>query len=179
MDPYKQMLNDLIRSNKDTIISNGNGGHASALIEKLFEVADKSVHILAGHQDIDIYASSSAINAAVKFLQSPESKMTVILEDSDSERLDLSAKKLFHALHSKLGNPVVEKVSIYKLNESTKIKPFHYMLVDDRAFRFAPNKQKHEALAAFNNKTAAANIMNSALTLLKHAAHIDTTKIVH
>lgn len=163
MDAYEQMLDDLARSNSDSIISNGNDGHATALIAKLFEVARKSVNIFTGPQDVDIYTDSAVLNAAARFLQQENAQLKIILDkDTENEGIENpSNNKFLVLLHNKLGDSLRNKVIVYPADDEAARIPYHYILIDDNAFRFEPNKKVHEALASFNNKPAAGFIKAS------------------
>jgi hypothetical protein len=161
MDEYRKMLDDLMRSERDVIISNGSAEHATPLIAKLFESANQKVKILSGCLNSEIYSKDEVVNAAGSFLLHDGAFMSIIIEgieDNDIPALISGSESFIGKIRSRFGRDLLSKISVFKGSDEIKKLPFHFMLVDDKAFRFEPNKKEHAALASFNNKGAAANL---------------------
>lgn len=180
MTDYVSMLNELSRSNSDSIISSVDEDHAAVLIAKLFEIADQTVTIFAGPQDEHIYASTEVVHAAARFLQTASAKLNFIFEDLEKSPVTQKISNPFlDKLQHTIGASLASKVELYPADMQAKNLPYHFILIDDKAFRFEPDKMTREAFATFNNTTAAAcikTVVDRMLLRIAPITHFELTQ---
>ncbi|MGP1717370.1 MAG: hypothetical protein ACTS9Y_09335 [Methylophilus sp.] len=180
MTDYVSMLNDLAQSNSNSIISSVDEHHAAILIVKLFEIADQTVTIFAGPQDEYIYTSPEVVHAAARFLQTASAKLNFIFEDLEKSSVTQKISNPFlEQLHHSIGASVASKIAIYPADMQAKNLLYHFILVDDKAFRFEPDKMTREAFATFNNTAAAAcikTVVDRMLLRIAPIAHFELTQ---
>ncbi len=152
LEEYRKLVRSLAFAHDGQLVSNESIEHASVVIEHLFGTAMKSIDVLSGEFNEDVYGRDEVVREAKLFLgDSDQNKIRIILEKTFSE--SLGRHSLFRAcsgyknLQVKLVPPEVQN----RYN-------FHFVLVDSDSYRFEEDKSQPQAVVAFGDETGASNL---------------------
>ena len=160
LDDYIGLVRAAAESSDGRPVYNGSLAHAEVITNALFHSAKSRIDILCGSLNPRVYGSSDAIENLREFLGFHEAKIRVLLEKpEDVDRRDNPFVNAF------CKHPDVE---LWELPEEIRNRVgHHFIVVDDKSYRYEPDKSKHEAVAAFGDIEGAKNlalIFNSLLS---------------
>lgn len=159
MDDYIALIRRLAEEDSDRIIPNSTTEHAIVLIERLFLKAGRIAKIFTGALNSEIYAKDSVVTAISGFLKKG-GKLEILVQhctsSADIEALVKTEGGLFSRL-TDLGHRDVD-IAMYWSDEAAQNERFHFMVLDEKAFRFEPDHTKHEAFACFNGVKVAKSL---------------------
>ena len=146
LQEYREFVrSQALRSEGDAFF-NSSIDHASVVVENLFSIAKKEISILSGSFNPRVYGREDIIREARFFLaMSSNNRLRIILE-SDSEP-DRTVHPFFKAC-CEFSNLEL-KVAPPELQERYN---FHFIVVDDRSFRYENNEDKPAAIAVFGDR---------------------------
>lgn len=135
------------------LLPNGSIDHASALIENLLSHAESRVRIFTGKLNPEVYGRENIVDAISIFLKNPDARIEILTQDG----LDDSVENPFIVVCQNKKN----QCAIKNVSESDKLLEGHFVVVDDKAYRFESNKNKLSAVACFNNKNIALKLVDA------------------
>ena len=167
IDGYEAMVDKLAKENSQEFIDNSSMEHAAILIQKMIENAKKSIDIFSGAFNKNIYERVALINAAKKFI-SNGGKLMVIVQNNN---FDPRSHKFFNAMIQDCASQVAnEQIKLFSLPEKMSEKlNAHFLIKDNIGFRYEANKEKHEAIACFNDLEVAQSLINLFDALIERA----------
>lgn len=156
MDEYLSHIERLDELDSPELINNSSTEHAIPLVAKLFARGRKEILVFTGSLDPKIYAQKPVIDALGVFLVGRSGKLSVLIQKDATEVSDAtiatSESGLISALRSEYGSDVVDSnITVRRVCDRTrKAAKQHFLVVDNKGFRFEPDNTKHEAVASFN-----------------------------
>ena len=126
--------------------------HAVVILQNMFSHARKSICILTGRLNNDAYGHPEVVREARRFLESPDQRIRILFEDEGL--LENVAHHPFLAIET--GQEKIEKHFVPK--ELQQNYQFHFIVVDEDSYRFEPDREKYEAVAAFGDAEGGQNL---------------------
>ena len=166
---YRLVVDEAVGNATDMPISNGRPEHAVYLMQKMLEDAKEVVRIFSGKltrefEGVSAYGGDEILDAARAFL-SRGGKMKVLLEkpidvDRGQNWTDHPLVKMALSV-SNSSHFEVKQVPDKELEELREAKVlYHWITVDQRAYRLELDTEKAKAIANFGNpKTARALVV--------------------
>lgn len=152
---YSDHVASLAQNKSNELIPNGSNAHAIVLIQSLFLNAEKKMRIFSSMLKREIYEDNQIINGLANFLNKPEAKLEIIVQDYHlyDNRNNLSHNNFFKICSDS------DKCSINVASEKDRLLKEHFVIMDDMGYRFCPDKNGSSAVASFNRPTIAANLI--------------------
>lgn len=155
MDEYKAYIDRLAGSKSPDMINNSSSEHASVLASAMFKYGASGVNIFTGQLHPETYSTDYVVNQAAVFLQKGGS-LRVLIQDSEDKISSENIKNHPFLNMLKKKECPVQQVSFHRVDKDVADKtPYHFMYMDDYAFRFEPNNQEPVAFASFNKPDVA------------------------
>ena len=156
MDDYRRHVKELAdRSSKD-LIPNGGIDHAAVLIENLFSHAISAVRVFTGDLNARVYASEPIVSNAKEFLQSGVGKKIKILVQNPDV-----ARNLNHELLRMCASVGPDLCEVKIANETDQELKSHFVIMDEKGYRFEPDREKPTAIGCFNDKSTAKRLCDA------------------
>ena len=162
---YFEMLDDVASESKDMRIGNGNALHATYLIRKFFEHAKARVRLLSGElvqrseDNVLVYGNPRLVTAAADFLEKPDTRLEIALISDIDASPDVEGHPIVSAVRESerkgvlRGELTIRKVAPEWLEQLKKAKyDFHWMTVDDEAYRLEFDLESHKAWGNFKDR---------------------------
>lgn len=164
-DEYRQVVDGAIRKGKNMPISNGRPEHAVYLIQKMLEHAEEVVRIFSGTlirklDGVSAYEDDQILDAAQKFL-ARGGKMKVLIEraidvDKDQNWTDHPLVGVGRSAPPGSGLFEIKQVPEEQLKELSEAKIlYHWITMDEQAYRLEMDTKKARAIANFGNPETA------------------------
>jgi len=153
---FVKRLEYLADNNMSDIIPNDDILYAKEIIQTIFGHAKKEINIFSSRLIEDIYGTRRLISNANAFLSSG-GKMNIVLQEicTESEYRDLG----LHHQFIQLCNKYPENCKVRLVNsERDKATKTHFIISDDKIFRYCSDKEVPEAIASFNHPPIAKNL---------------------
>ena len=128
--------------------------HAVVILQNMFSRADDSIYILTGELNTEAYGRDEVVREARGFLKSSKHRVRILFEDERLLDEGYVAKHPLLAIET--GQEQIEKRRVPK--ELQPNYKFHFVVVDQDSYRFEPDREKHEAVAAFGDAEGAQNL---------------------
>ena len=149
VDQYREIVRSVVRTRDGQPIYNASVEHASVVIENLFASARRRIDVLSGSFNPRVYGRDAVIEEAKLFLASSQENQLRIILENDSE-----PDRLFHPFFRACSHFPNLEVRVAPLDVQDRYQ-FHCVLVDDDSYRFASDKRRPSAVAAFGDRTGA------------------------
>lgn len=141
MKDYEEVIEKAIRAKDGKPVYNGSIEHATVLLSKMFNVAKKSIRILSGNLNREVY-SKRGIPVRMDVFLSQGGEIRIIIEDHEGFPDHPVA-----ALVEKY-----EKCEVKTLRQEAKSSiGYHMTTIDDFGYRFESDKDLPDAIAAFGD----------------------------
>lgn len=155
MDNYIALVKKLSESNSSEIINNSSADHASVLLAEMFRKGQGDAYIFSGALNPAIYGREDVAGTIGTYLTEGRGNLKVVVQSgadfvSDDDLCGGKQLGLLHQLKLRFGSDVISKVEVKRGTEAMQTYPCHFTVVGKKAFRFEPDKNKHEAFASFN-----------------------------
>lgn len=152
LSEYASQVADAAKRGKNgqsEIIYNRNIEHASILIAELIKGAQKSIKLLSGCANADVYDRKEVLSSLEMALKRSGISVEVILDQRvvGPPNNSTSFLKKIREFETNGGNAVIKNVSIPNTEGE-----FHFLVVDGASYRYEPNYKKTEAFADFFGK---------------------------
>lgn len=145
------------RDGKDPIF-NGSLKHASIVMEAMFRFADKSVHILTGSLNPEVYAQYDVVTAARDFLLYKEDREVRILMEAE----DVAWLLITHPLLLVLNQAKREREDAFQVRRVPKSYQekykYHFTVMDDDCIRYEEDRTVPAAITVFGRKASAKHL---------------------
>jgi len=167
---YFNILVSASAKDKSELITNPDQQHAEAALIFLYAKAKKRVRILSGDMFRDGKHTLKLKEKWEKIIFNPEIKLEVIIDETDQDKESYRLKLLKDNLGAAYNNSLHELDRDYYtklVHAMDNHKPFHFTLVDDRAYRFEYDTINHKAYLNFNDVDAVKRL-NSQFEKLIH-----------
>lgn len=157
MKNYEDMVEALAKSGSPDVIDNSSAEHAAILIKNMFNYATVCVDLFSGCLTKSVYERQDIKDAGRSFI-ARGGKVRILVQDENSDEF-LKDHEFIRSVKSacddgKDGNFTVSKLSP-AIGKDIKA---HFLVMDKRAYRYEPDKLKHEAVACFNNPDIALSL---------------------
>lgn len=168
---YFAAINAAFEGGSRELISNGKPGHAAYLILKFLEYAEKSVQICTGRlaqavEGVLAYGDTKIANAAIRFLQKPDTELSIILfgeEEPDLEGVNQLQEHPFLAAVMRAEHNLLGTLRVFQVKaDYYRDLAFrhHFLVMDDCGVRVESHDLDGEAsdikaIATLNDKTFA------------------------
>ena len=154
---YFDVVDRAFETNQVKPISNGQPSHAVYLLYRLLTGAEHRVVIYTGHLrrtlgDVLAYGEPVLAEAAVRFLKRPETELLLAVAedlDVDGGMENVSDHPFIRAI-LKAGDAIKGKLRLYDVKDAT-LFPYHFIVMDERAFRVEVDTEKAQAYASFGD----------------------------
>lgn len=134
------------RLRKSEAVPNFSIEHAAVLVENLLLEANHSLDILTGHLNTDVYGKPEIVAAAMAFLQRPDTRMRILVEDWAA--LTAVPHPLLRAIAS-IGRDRVEmRVVPPHIRAAYR---HHFAVADERSYRLEGDRDTFEASGRFGD----------------------------
>lgn len=150
---YTNKVRRLAEDRTGEPIYNDSLEHAAVILQSLFAHARDSVCILTGKLNEDAYGRIEIVEAAQRFVESPGHRIRILFEDELLFEKDNITR---HPFLAALTEPDFEKRLVPKSRQRNY--KFHFIVVDDDCYRFEPDREKYEAVAAFGDPVGGQNL---------------------
>lgn len=159
------------RDGKDPIF-NGSLKHASIVMEAMFRFADKSVHILTGSLNPEVYAQYDVVAAARDFLLYKEDREVRILMEEDVPWL-----RMTHPLLLVLNQAKRERKDAFQVRKVSKSYQekykYHFTVMDDDCFRYEEDRTVPAAITVFGRRASARRLQTIFEIIWKSAKPVE------
>ena len=148
---YEKRVAKLATEESNELIPNGDAMHAKIIVQNLFLRGQQIIRIFTSSFKNDIYDDSNVIDALVRFLNKPHTRVKVLLQDPEN---DLESKRIYTVCKGR------NNCEIRYINNDSKDKDLgaHFITMDDKAYRFCPDINDLKAVASFNRKDTVDNL---------------------
>ena len=141
---YARKLNSALAKRSGYQIFNRDATHAGIVIYLAFLHAEKRIWLLSNKLDGLIYSTPWLLEAVERFLNREGSEMRILLET------DVCGE---HPLLRLIGKNFPERVTVGKVPEKEVSNyGYNFLVVDDRGYRFEPDRNEFRALVAFDEE---------------------------
>lgn len=158
LERYRESVKSAVTEKSGSPIYNASLDHAKVIVAEIFGNANMIVRLFTGRLNADVYGDDDVCEMAQRFVFDRDGKLHILIED------DVPAEEL--ARH-----PFFEKVETGSNVEVRYLKrelydtKFHMMLMDEDSYRFEPDKNEPEAVAAFGDESTGAHLVGLFNTL--------------
>ena len=148
MNEYREKVRRLAIERNGEAFFNASEDHAAIIVENMFRSASREVCIFTRNLAPRIYGREAGVEWAEIFLSDDkEHSLRVILREGDLTTLETNP--LYRAVKG------ARNVSFAALDDETHdAVEVSFMVTDGDSYRFEPDKNKCEAVAAFNSDSA-------------------------
>ena len=163
---YCDVVDEFFARGADENVSNGKPEHAAYLIYKFLTNGTRSIKLFSGSlkqetSEVAIYRDPQIVDAARAFLHRSGTSLQVALEN-DLDTRDGEAHPLVAAVKQDQdaglvhGDFNIRKVPERILNRLREVGyPYHFLVMDERAYRLETDKEAARATANFGDRTYA------------------------
>lgn len=144
---YVTLVRHLAETHDAEIISNSSIEHASVLIGEMFQRGSGEAQIFTGSLNPALYAREEIVSAIGTYLSNSASQLRILIQDATEGESNASIFK--EKVKDSLGESVLSRIEVKTAGSFGKDQPYHFTTVGDTAFRFEPDRNKHEAFASF------------------------------
>ncbi|MCY4343006.1 MAG: hypothetical protein OXE83_05460 [Gammaproteobacteria bacterium] len=163
---YFQLVDRARRdADPDMPISNGMAGHAVYILKTFFDHAESHVRICTGKlarafDGVLAYSNPSLIRSVVRFISKPGTRLSIIIRDDPD--FDAGQGVESHPLLAALERDAADgdKVQVLKLNQDTQNLRYHFVVMDERAFRVEHEPDAAKAFVIFGNTEFAKDLVD-------------------
>jgi hypothetical protein len=144
---YVTLVRRLAETHDSEIISNSSIEHASVLIGEMFQRGSGEAQIFTGSLNPALYAREEIVSAIGSYLSNSTSHLRILIQDvaEGVPNADIFIEKV----KERLGESVLPRIEVKIADNFAKDQPYHFTTVGTAAFRFEPDRNKHEAFASF------------------------------
>ncbi len=156
IDDFKKIIDEIAEKKSERIFKNGNAENANVVIANIFKHSDRVKSFAQSMNGIVGNCLPFYLEQVKIFLQKPNSKIEIVLEDLLEKRSDV----LHYLLEQRRNGS--DKIEIKKASEEfknaiqeisvDKNKKLHFLIGDDDKFRVQYDPDKKSAYFCFNNK---------------------------
>lgn len=146
MQEYKEYVKEMARLRTGESFYNNSVDHASAIIETLFETAQREVCFLTTALNPEVFGREDVVEKARLFLSDAKHDLRILIETNPSETVSP-------------GHPLVEEMHKHHTVQMRQLPafltadiPYHFTVADADSFRYEPDKQRWVASAAFGDE---------------------------
>ncbi len=137
---YKESLKRKIELRSSELVPNGTVEHAAVLISTLFSYAKDKIEIFTGKLNPLVYTNGQIMDSAEEVLKNKKVKMEILIQEKD----DSLQENSFLNFCQKNKNCKIKEASA---EDRRRIN--HFVVVDSKAFRFEPDKNRPLAVGCF------------------------------
>lgn len=152
---YFELIDRLAKKPKDLLVSNGLPEHAAYLIFTLLENAKKNIALYTSTLakaigGVRIFSDTNIINAAVNFLETPNTTLQILVSDQLelAEGLEPKDHPFVNAIVS--DKNVHGSFGISRISDDSMKFQYPFLVVDESAFRVELEPSEARAVANFN-----------------------------
>ena len=158
---YEEIIQDLVSTGSDELISNSDTNHAKVLIRYLFKTSRNRICIFSSQLNDHIYDDDEVISEIERFVEKDGQVEILLQQPGDFDK----SRKIF-----KLMREFKNRISVKSVTNITdsEIDP-HFVVNDNNGFRFCEDKKKTSAIASFNRAKTAKNLIEQFDILFKRA----------
>ena len=169
---YFGIIDQACKEKKDALLSNGRPEHAVYLIHKFLENAQQHVRLLTGQlsrtlDGVEVYKNPHIIKAALTFLAKEDTALSVISEnDIDVPGPSQDHPFIQEVTSAKERGDIQGSLKVYRESEEHKTIlreanfSYHWMVMDEQAYRLEKDKDKATAFVNFGDKDRATRLAN-------------------
>jgi len=150
---YKKVVGRLAKGQICQQIPNEHPMHAAALIETMFDNAEKDVRIFTGKLAKATYDQPDLVAAAARFLERPGARLRILVQ-RQLTHADLQDRALLAKLNESVKLEIKQATGSYAESDAN-----HFAVMDERGFRFELEHSKSEAVANFNEPRIARELI--------------------
>jgi hypothetical protein len=150
---YKKVVGRLARGKICQQIPNEHPMHAAALIETMFDNAEKDVRIFTGKLAKATYDQPDLVAAAARFLERPGARLRILVQ-RQLTRADLQDRAMIAKIHESPKLEIRQATGSYAESDAN-----HFAVMDEHGFRFELEHSKSEAVANFNEPRIARELI--------------------
>lgn len=141
---YREEIREAIIAMDGRPVYNRSLEHAAIIIEEMFGLAKDEVKLFTGRLNADVYGTPPVIDRAKEFLVGSGHKVRILIEEQVDEG-ELRRHPFIRSM-SRFDNLEIRRLRLEEYDPD-----FHMMLVDQRSYRFEPDKRQFEAVATFGD----------------------------
>ena len=145
IDTYRQQIDRLIWEKTGEIVLNGSHDHAAVIIERMLANAKADVAIMARRFDRRIYGTPETIKQANLYLEDPERRLEILVEEGDAATLSAHPFVVANAAALAAGNLKIGRIT----EPAAEIVDVNFSVMDDDGYRVETDGDKAIATAAF------------------------------
>lgn len=164
---YEQLICKLADSNDDLIFANDGPVHAAVVFSNIFRKAESSIYMFAGNLNGDVSNDAAYLKALENYLANKLGSFSLILEELPS-----SESKAFRII-KKYKNLSGSNIDLFKINmkdfEKLKGKLLHFIVADNKMFRFEQDASTYKALCSFNSEELAQSLVSNFFLIKDHS----------
>ena len=164
---YYRVVEECALTGRNFPISNGMPEHAVYLMTLMLRHAKKNIRLLteelpnevggADSEKTSMYADSSLINAAEKFLKNAEAKLDILLQTG----IDLKSRTLIKVLKEKKERQeILGTINIHLAKGKAISLENHFMVMDSTAYRVETDHGHTKAVANFGDHETAKKLVD-------------------
>ena len=162
---YLNHIELLDREDSPILINNSSIEHAIPLVARLIARGQREISLLTGSLNPLIYADRKIVDALGVFLIGRSGFLRILVEKGSDivshEQLIDEESGLISVLRAEYGESALSKVEIRRGGGGVSASGVHYLVIDEKGFRFEPDNTKHEAIASFNRPETASRLRGS------------------
>lgn len=163
---YFQMVDQAMKdADPDVPISNGMAGHAVYILKAFFDNAERHVRICTGKlarafNGVLAYGNPTLIRSVVRFIGKPDTRLSIIIRDEPD--VDAGQGIESHPLLAALKREGADgdKVQVLKLENDPYNLRYHFVVMDDRAFRVEHEPDGAKAFVIFGDTEFAKDLVD-------------------
>ena len=162
---YCRVVDLLFEQAADEEMSNGKPQHAVYLIYKFLRHGTTSIKLYCGSllrskDGVDVYGDPHVLNAARRFVRQSGTFLQIVVEE-DIDAPDGARHPLVEAVNQEAesksmhGRFAIRKAPKWVKERLSEQFPYHFLVMDDRAFRLETDQDQARAVANFGDRTYA------------------------
>ena len=160
MNDYRKKVKLAAAAFTGKTIYNGSIEHAEILAQELFHVAENEVCVLSNELNPRVFGSDDVVEQVKLFLAKPDRKLRVLVEQT-SEPI-----RFGHPFYDEFFDKAIRNAEFREVpKEIQGSYKFNLIVSDSSSYRFEGDRDRHEAVAAFGEKSGAKNLQKVFETL--------------
>lgn len=153
LEDYEKKFKEALRADAPYFAQNKDLVHAEIIINEAFKWAGSNIRVLSHELSWLVYGSADFLKIVDGFLAKPNHpKLEVIVESMIDDDHPFLA-------HMRKSDRLKDQVEVFRLREKPSHN-FNFMIVDDKGFRFEPDREVPEAIVSFHGGESDGEIIN-------------------
>ena len=165
-EEYKKAVKESAENKSEDLIPNGGVEHAQVVIENLFNIARKNINIFSGQLNHKVYAVDNIVSSIDRFFNKTKGTLRILLQEKD---VTLENNDLIKLCREFSGRSEIKVVT----DQEDKKRNNHFITVDDKAYRYEPDKNLTDAIVCFNAKEFVVKVNKVFNDLFKRGENYD------